>query len=52
MVRGEPCSTPVTSLIHDIVATPGEVVNVFLAVLMGSFALVLVAPELQGDSLV
>ena len=32
-------------------ATAGEVVNVFLAILIGSFSLVLVGPEMQGTSL-
>ena len=29
-------------------ATPGKVVNVFLAILIGSFSLALLAPEMQG----
>ena len=31
-----------------VVATPGVVINVFLAIVIGSFALALAGPELQG----
>lgn len=35
-------------MIFDDTATPGAVVNVFLAILIGSFSLALLAPEMQG----
>ena len=43
------------SLTHDdrkaerFSATAGDVVNVFLAILIGSFSLALLAPEMQGN---
>ncbi|KAF8798991.1 multidrug resistance protein 1 [Phlegmacium glaucopus] len=37
-----------TTLINSSHATAGEVVNVFLAVLIGSFSLALLAPEMQA----
>jgi ATP-binding cassette subfamily B (MDR/TAP) protein 1 len=37
-----------TTLIIQGHATPGEVVNVFFAVLIGSFSLAMLAPEMQG----
>ena len=33
-------------------ATAGDVVNVFLAILIGSFSLVLLGPEMQGTALI
>ena len=33
-------------------ATAGDVVNVFLAILIGSFSLVMLGPEMQGTSLI
>lgn len=36
--------------IHQFLANAGEVVNVFLAILIGSMSLVLLSPELQGMS--
>jgi ATP-binding cassette subfamily B (MDR/TAP) protein 1 len=37
-----------TTLINQGHATPGKVVNVFLAILIGSFSLALLAPEMQA----
>jgi hypothetical protein len=37
-----------TTLINEGHATPGEIINVIIAVLIGSFSLALMAPELQG----
>ncbi|KJA18017.1 hypothetical protein HYPSUDRAFT_169806 [Hypholoma sublateritium FD-334 SS-4] len=37
-----------TTLINEGHATPGKVVNVFLAILIGSFSLALLAPEMQA----
>ncbi|PPQ96673.1 hypothetical protein CVT26_010302 [Gymnopilus dilepis] len=37
-----------TTLINEGHATPGAVVNVFLAILIGSFSLALLAPEMQA----
>ncbi|KAF8194139.1 P-loop containing nucleoside triphosphate hydrolase protein [Pholiota molesta] len=37
-----------TTLINEGHATPGRVVNVFLAILIGSFSLALLAPEMQA----
>jgi hypothetical protein len=34
--------------VHNDPATPGAVVNVLLAILIGSFSLALLAPEMQG----
>jgi len=39
-----------TTLINEGHATPGEIINVIMAVLIGSFSLALMAPELQGTS--
>ena len=40
-----------TTLINRGEASAGDVVNVFLAILIGSFSLALLAPEMQGLSL-
>ena len=40
------------SIVAPCLATAGEVVNVFLAILIGSFSLVLLGPEMQGTSLI
>ncbi|KAI0054749.1 P-loop containing nucleoside triphosphate hydrolase protein [Artomyces pyxidatus] len=37
-----------TTLINEGHATPGQIVNVFMAILIGSFSLVLMAPEMQA----
>ncbi|KAG9315784.1 ste6-like protein [Chiua virens] len=37
-----------TTLINEGYATPGKVVNVFLAILIGSFSLAMMAPEMQA----
>lgn len=37
-----------TTLINMGHATPGEIINVFMSVLIGSFSLAFMAPELQG----
>lgn len=37
-----------TTLINSGHGTPGEVINVFLAILMGSFSMALLAPEMQA----
>jgi len=34
---------------NDSTASAGDVVNVLFAILIGSFSLALVAPEIQGD---
>ena len=39
-----------TTLINEGHATPGEIINVIMAILIGSFSLALMAPELQGTS--
>ncbi|KAI6166709.1 P-loop containing nucleoside triphosphate hydrolase protein, partial [Pisolithus thermaeus] len=39
-----------TTLINDGNATAGQVVNVFMAILIGSFSLALMAPEARGKS--
>ena len=39
-----------TTLINEGRATPGEIINVFLSVIIGSLSLALMAPELQGTS--
>jgi ATP-binding cassette subfamily B (MDR/TAP) protein 1 len=41
-----------TTLIIEGHATAGQVVNVFFAILIGSFSLAMLAPEMQGTSLV
>jgi ATP-binding cassette subfamily B (MDR/TAP) protein 1 len=38
-----------TTLINSGHATPGAVINVFMAILIGSFSLALLAPEMQGE---
>ena len=37
-----------TTLINEGHATPGQVVNVLMAILTGSFSLAMMAPEMQG----
>lgn len=37
-----------TTLINEGHASPGQVINVFMAILVGSFALASIAPEIQG----
>jgi hypothetical protein len=39
-----------TTLIDSGHATAGVVINVFMAVLIGSFSLALLAPEMQGQA--
>lgn len=39
-----------TTLINEGHATPGEIINVIMAILIGSFSLALMAPELQGTT--
>ncbi|KAI6041411.1 P-loop containing nucleoside triphosphate hydrolase protein [Pisolithus marmoratus] len=38
-----------TTLINDGHATAGQVINVFMAILIGSFSLVMMAPEAEGE---
>ena len=40
-----------TTLINQGYANPGQVVNVIMAFLIGSFALAMMAPEMQGTNL-
>ncbi|KAI0059986.1 P-loop containing nucleoside triphosphate hydrolase protein [Artomyces pyxidatus] len=37
-----------TTLINEGHATPGQIINVFMAILIGSFSLALMAPEMQA----
>jgi ATP-binding cassette subfamily B (MDR/TAP) protein 1 len=37
-----------TTLINEGHASPGIVINVFMAILIGSFSLAMLAPEMQG----
>lgn len=37
---------------HLSLATAGVVINTFLAIVIGSFALALIGPEIQGNSIV
>ncbi len=39
-----------TTLINEGHATPGEIINVIMSILIGSFSLAMMAPELQGIS--
>ena len=40
-----------TTLINQGHADPGQIINVMIAILIGSFSLALMAPEAQGKSL-
>ena len=40
-----------TTLINQGHANPGQIINVILAILIGSFSLAMMAPEVQGTSL-
>lgn len=39
-----------TTLINEGHANSGQVINVFMAILIGSFSLALMAPEMQGKT--
>jgi len=40
-----------TTLVNQGHADPGQIINVIMAILIGSFSLAMMAPELQGRSL-
>lgn len=40
-----------TTLINQGHANPGQIINVIMAILIGSFSLAMMAPEVQGTSL-
>jgi ATP-binding cassette subfamily B (MDR/TAP) protein 1 len=40
-----------TTLINQGHANPGQIVNVIMAILIGSFSLAMMAPEMQGTNL-
>jgi hypothetical protein len=41
-------SVVLSIILNPYLATSGQVVNVFFAILIGSFSLALLAPEMQG----
>ena len=41
---------PSCLITYIVIANAGEVINVFYAILIGSFSLALLAPEMQGSS--